>query len=216
MNRVIVPSVFNRRRRNRAVTPKTLRCVAAGAIRARTAGGLVCFNSPNLFIDQETGQMTEIAPGPALQVDGTCSHERDEIIWIDYRDPPGPGSDFWGYRNGGEVYVKHLVSGELTRLTHDSPNSPRGKTYPAIGKELAVWKEPLVGKDPNPDSGQFLYAAADDLIVLDRVTGQRCRIHSDLVKYFTHMVVRGRWVYGNMGYVVGIDVDDPAIGCVPE
>jgi hypothetical protein len=178
--------------------------------------GLVCFNSPNLFIDQETGQMTEIAPGPALQVDGTCSHERDEIIWIDYRDPPGPGSDFMGKRSGGEVYMKHLVSGELARLTHDSPDAPTAKAYPAVGKELAVWKHASKQYDQNPEWSQDVYAVTQDLMVLDRVTGQRCRIHSDLVKYFTHMVVRGRWVYGNMGYVVGIDVDDPAIGCVPE
>lgn len=181
-----------------------------------TPTGLVCFNSPNYFIDQDTGETTSIDDGGALEIDGTCAHERDEIIWIDYRDPPGPGSSYWGYRNGGEVYVKHLTSGELTRLTHDSPDSPRGKTYPAVGKELAVWKEVAIGKDPNPDSGQFLYAAADDLIVLDRKTGERCRIHSDLVKYFTHMVVVDRWVYGSMGYVVGIDVDHPAIGCVKD
>ena len=40
--------------------------------------------------------------------------------------------------------------------------------------------------------------------------------YSGLVKYFTHRVVVDRWVYGSMGYVVGIDVDHPAIGCVKE
>jgi hypothetical protein len=177
--------------------------------------GLVCMNSPNLFIDQETGEMTTIAPGAGLQVDATCSHERDEITWVDYRDPPGTDPSEGG-RNGGEVYMKDLVSGELTRLTHDSPDSPEAKAYPAVGKELAVWKAVAEGFERNPSWAQEVYGVTQDLMVLDRKTGQRCRIHSDIVKYFTHMVVRGRTVYGNIGHVVGIDVDDPAIGCVPE
>lgn len=181
-----------------------------------TPNGLVCFNSPNYFIDQETGEMTAIAAGDGLQIDGTCSYERDEIIWIDYRDPPGPGSSYWGHRSGGEVYTANLGSGEVTRLTHDSPDAPQAKAYPAVGHELAVWKGVSEGLDLNPEWGQDVYAVTQDLIVLDRSTGTRCRIHSDLVKYFTHMVVVGRWVYGSMGYVVGIDVDNPAIGCVKE
>jgi hypothetical protein len=127
----------------------------------------------------------------------------------------------WFSRNGGEVYMKDLAQGEVRRLTHDSPDSPRGKTRPAIGDELAVWREGWAGEPLNPPTAQELYALHVALVVLDLKTSKRCRVQSETVKDFRFMSVYGREVFG-MGTtpqgtrLVAIDIDHPAIGCKAE
>jgi hypothetical protein len=204
----------------RVLAPGSFACADICA----TDAALLCCDADRgqfLSIDVETGAATGLDPTAELQVDGACSPARTKAIWVDYRDPPGPGSDVWFSRNGGEVYMKDLAQGEVRRLTHDSPDSPRGKTRPAIGDELAVWREGWAGEPLNPPTAQELYALHVALVVLDLKTSKRCRVQSETVKDFRFMSVYGREVFG-MGTtpqgtrLVAIDIDHPAIGCKAE
>ena len=146
-----------------------------------TENAVICsdFDSgQNFRIDQETGDVTPVDFGGALQLDGYCSPDAQRLIWVDYRDPPGPGSTAYFKRTGGEIYMRDLVGNTTTRLTFDSPDQPRGKTFPAIGSKYAVWNEPPE-PDVNPPTGQDLYASSTNLVRLELATGKKCRLTPD-------------------------------------
>jgi hypothetical protein len=166
-----------------------------------------------LRIDQETGEETTLDDGGALQVDSNCSPDRRRVAWVDYRDPPGPGSTYDFHRNGGEIYMKDLESNVTTRLTFDSPNDPRGKYGPAVDGDTVVWMEPCPTCDPNPQSMQAL-AASTTLVRFDLAIGKKCRTEMVIGSPSLH----GRHLYGywldkseNETRLVDIDLDDPGI-----
>lgn len=54
-------------------------------------------------VDLDTGKAGYLDYGGALQLEGFCSPDRTEFVWIDYRDPPGRNSTYEFSRSGGEV-----------------------------------------------------------------------------------------------------------------
>jgi hypothetical protein len=165
--------------------------------------------------DPEDPKPVLLDDGGALQTQGYLSIDGTRLAWIDYRDPPGQGSTYDAGRNGGEVYMHDFTTSKTTRLTFDSPNNPRGKVFPAVGADRAVWTEPPAGKPQNPSSVDELYGISTTLAVLDLQTGSRCR--SKLEHHVAPKTVDGHHVYAagldpstQKQWVFDIDLDDPA------
>lgn len=196
----------------RVLSPNVFSCYGLCA----TATALICGQVAEriLRIDQETGEETVLDDGGALQVDSNCSPDRGRVVWVDYRDPPGPGSTYDFHRNGGEIYMKDLETNETTRLTFDSPESPRGKSGPAIDGDTVVWMEPCPTCDPNPETtGELMHSTT--LARLDLATGRKCRKE---IPGSGHFSLHGHHLYGywldkanNQRRLVDIDLDDPGI-----
>lgn len=171
------------------------------------------------FFDQETGKVsyTDADGEWALQVDATCAASRKQITWVDYRDPPGPGSNYDFTRRGGEVYVKDLVSGKVERVTFDSPSNPRAKAHPVVDGTRFVWLEQSPELDPNPETAQELYAGAGALVRYDTATGERCRMPFGALQYVRPYALLGNRLYGawpdeqiNEPRLVEVDLDHPS------
>jgi hypothetical protein len=167
------------------------------------------------LIDQDTGMHALVDDGGAMQLQSGCSPDRQKVAWIDFRDPPGRTSTYFGARVGGEVYMRELASGQTRRLTHDSPASPVTKGWAAVGDDLAFWIEPCETCEKNFEFQQTFYAAATTLVKLDLVSGRRCRL--EMTPYGGYMSVHGHHLYAyhphldrNL-YLVDVDVDHPAI-----
>ena len=152
-------------------------------------------------VNPDTSKVTMIAPTPALQVDGVCSPDKTRFVWVDYRDPPGPSSTYDGQRTGGEVYFYDLTTNELTRVTHDSPDNPTAKSYPAIEGDTVVWEEAGSSHSQNPEWAQDIYYWLKPALVwYDLKTKKRCK--TDALHVVRPSVIRGK-VYG--AYVVPYD-----------
>ncbi len=89
-------------------------------------------------VDIETGIVTQLAPGPGRQVEGSCSPDGTRCVWVDYRDPPGLTDAGWF---GGEIYLLDRRTHTLRRLTFDSPGTPRLKFRSAVEGDLITWLE---------------------------------------------------------------------------
>jgi hypothetical protein len=193
---------------------------ACGAYWA-TETGVICAGGELATIDPETNTYSVIDSGGELQTDSNISPDRQKLVWVDYRDPPGPGSTGLFKRNGGEIYLRDLSAGTTKRLTFDSPDNPRGKIQPAVGTDVVVWNEvPLSQADLNPTDGQVLYAAADALAKLDLTTGERCQYDAgqNPIPLFGYKSVHGHHAYGQWfdlptqkTWLVDLDLDDPAL-----
>lgn len=181
-----------------------------------TENVLICESGKIYVIDPELPELKakkKLDDGTELQVDGSCSPDRQQYTWIDYRDPPGPGSDFAFTRKGGEVYVHYFAKDETRRATFDSPGEPRAKVYPGVGDGLLVWNEaPLGAADPSPEDWGSYYGVSDALATLDLATGKRCQLATTL--RLGHKSVHGRHVYAewldkgeNQVRLVDIDLD---------
>jgi hypothetical protein len=158
-----------------------------------TATRVLCDDGVILTIDPDTGASKFLDYGGEWQTHGTCSPGRTQYAWVDYRDPPGPGSTDFN-RSGGEVYVHDLKTGKTKRVTFDSPSSPRGKVYPAIDGDWVVWNEPGDSEDANPQTNAALLGAGA-LVKFDMKTGQRCRLTSRPMRLWFKSL-HGTHVYG--------------------
>lgn len=159
--------------------------------------------------------MKRIDDGTELQFDGSGSADRKQYAWVDYRDPPGPGSHAFSTRKGGEVYFHDFTTGKTRRATFDSPDKPRAKVYPGIGDGLAVWNEPPLGAaNPNPENFDSYYGGSTALATLDLATGKRCQLPDVNFGILFNKSVHGRHVYAGWfdkktvkTYLVDIDLD---------
>ena len=186
-----------------------------------TEGLLVCENGKIYLLDPELPEMNgkkKLDDGKELQVDGSCAADRKQYAWIDYRDPPGPGSNFDFTRKGGEVYFHDFTTKKTRRGTFDSPDKPRAKVYPGIGDGLVVWNEPPLGAaDPSPEDWGSYYGGSTALATLDLATGKRCQLPDvNFGSTLAYKSVHGRHVYGRWfdkktvkTYLVDIDLDYP-------
>ncbi|MBX3127876.1 MAG: hypothetical protein KF718_14230 [Polyangiaceae bacterium] len=178
---------------------------------------VLCDNGRIYTIDPDTGELKHLDYGAAWQTDGACSPGRTQYAWVDYRDPPGPGSG-WLQRSGGEIYVHDLAKKKTTRVTFDSPGEPRGKVYPAIAGKWVVWSEPPDGVDANPDTLSSLQYSSTTLGSLDLSTGQRCRLTTDAAGPLGFKSLHGRVLYAswldkiaNEKRLVALELDHPAL-----
>ncbi len=183
-----------------------------------TQTALICDSGKIYVIDPESAEMNmqKIDNGTELQFDGSGSADRKQYVWIDYRDPPGPGSHAFSTRKGGEVYFHDFTTGKTRRGTFDSPDKPRAKVYPGIGDGLVVWNEPPLGAtDPSPEDWGSYYGGSTALATLDLATGERCQLPDvNLGSTLAYKSVHGRHVYGRWfdkktvkTYLVDIDLD---------
>ncbi len=183
-----------------------------------TDSGLLCEDGKIYFLQPDTGpngSVTYVDNGGEMQVDGQCSPDRKRYAWVDFRDPPGPGSTYDFGRNGGEIYMRDLALGKTVRLTFDSPASPRGKIHPAVGDDLAVWSEPDDGAPQNPPDLQTLFQVSDTLAKVDLKTGERCRLQSG-PGYISYKSLVGHHMYALLdrpeGWrLIDLDLDDPGL-----
>ncbi|RYZ16173.1 MAG: hypothetical protein EOO70_05135 [Myxococcaceae bacterium] len=137
--------------------------------------GLLCSTGQVIVIDQETGQTRALDPTSALQMDGAASNDRSQVVWIDYRDPPGPTGTADALR-GGEVYLHTLGTGETRRLTFDSPKTPRLKMQPYVDGDWVVWSEMPEDLPPTTEWASAFYGSANRLVRLSLTSGQKCRL----------------------------------------
>jgi hypothetical protein len=161
-----------------------------------TASGVVCgsvYTRRILRVDTDSGLETPLDDGGALQVDLAASPDRTQVVWVDYRDPPGASSSYDGQRSAGEIYLHDIPAGSTERVTLDSSSIPRGKVRPSVDGDLVIWLEPCSSCDPNPKSTQELYAS-EVLVRFDRKTNQRCRLEKMPLQ--SRLALRGHKVYG--------------------
>ncbi len=170
---------------------------------------------PDTAHDGGFAESEMLYPGPELQTHGNGSPDHSRYVWVDYRDPPGPGSDNFYDRSGGEIYMHDFNTKKNYRLTFDSPGTPRGKWRPTVTGDLVVWDEvPNSSGTPNPQTYQGLAAGVTALATLDLKTGERCQVANAALG--GPMSVHGRHVYGgwldkaaNETRLVDIDLDYP-------
>lgn len=137
--------------------------------------GLLCSTGQVVLIDQDSGAFLPLDPTPSLQMDGAASNDRSQVVWIDYRDPPGPTSSTDALR-GGEVYLHTFATHETRRLTFDSPSAPRLKRQPFVDGDWVVWTEMPEDKPATVEWASAFYGAADRLVRLEISTGKKCRL----------------------------------------
>ena len=182
-----------------------------------TDSAVLCDAGRIKSIDPDSGKQTYLDYGGAWQTHGVCSPARTQYVWIDYRDPPGPGSTEFN-RSGGEVYTHNLATNKTLRITFDSPAAPRGKVHPAVDGNWVVWNEPSDGKPPNPDSLSELKSASKTLAKFDMKTGKRCRLTSRLI-YLGYKSLHGTHLYGTWldnqpggeAWLVDLDLEHPSL-----
>jgi hypothetical protein len=160
-----------------------------------------------------------IDDGGAMQIESGCSPGGERMVWVDYRDPPGPESTRSGRRAGGEIYMYDAASDTTSRLTHDLPARSVPKTRPTVGTDLAVWRETCATCPETYQFAQEFYALARDLIKYDLETGERCRF-SD-IRFGGWMSLHGHHLYAYWTddleqYLVDLDLDSPEIPWVCE
>lgn len=166
-------------------------------------------------VDLDTGKVSYLDYGGAIQLEGFCSPDRTEFVWIDYRDPPGQNSDDMFQRSGGEVYLRDLAAHKTRRITYDSPASPHGKIYPAADGHFVYWNQPPDGPNQNPNQAQDLYYLATTLVRFDVSTGKKCELANAPMGY--------KAAYGSQlvhtwldkatddPYIVVTNLDDPGL-----
>lgn len=179
---------------------------------------IVCDAGRIKRIDALTGEHTFIDNGGAWQTHGTCSPGRAKYVWVDYRDPPGPGSTEFG-RSGGEIYVHDLSTKTTKRVTFDSPGAPRGKVYPAVDGDLIVWNEPGIGDPADPNTLTKLHVASNWIAKFDMKTGKRCQMTSRKF-YVAFKSLHGTHLYGTWfdsskpggdTWLIDLDLEHPSL-----
>ncbi len=187
------------------------------------AGAIYYGNGCIYRVDQETFAVEKVDDGGAGQFDPACSPDHQRIVWVDFRDPPGPVSGRLGPRIGGELYVHEFATRETKRLTFDSPTNPITKSAPAISDDVAVWHEPCATCEKNFEEYQNWLGSPKAIVRLELDTQRRCRfeMRGPVGQYSSlqgHRL-RTHWLdpaYGGEQYLVEINLDDPAIPWVCE
>ncbi len=186
-----------------------------------TQGAIYCVNTKTGLvdrIDEETGELTHLNNGGALQVEGGCSPDRKKIVWVDYR-PPGEPSGFDGFRGTSEIYLHDIPSGQTERLTFDSPENGTAKTLAAVGTDWVVWLEPCATCPKSYQTAGELYRAVSRHVRLDLNTRQKCYL--DGLRAGAYPSLHGHHLYGNWSdgkdrYLVDLDLDHPELEWVCE
>ncbi|MCB9585282.1 MAG: hypothetical protein H6718_07785 [Polyangiaceae bacterium] len=169
-------------------------------------------------IDEETGELTHIDDGGALQVEGACSPDRKKIVWVDHRGA-GQASSYDGFRGEAEIYLHDIPSGTTKRVTSDSPDNGIAKTFAAVGTDWVVWHEPCGTCAKTFGQAGELYYAATRLVRMDLNTNQRCHLDDFHVGDYSSLHghhLYGYWNDGKNKYLVDVDLDDPALNWVCE
>jgi hypothetical protein len=185
-------------------------------------GKIICADNGTTRIervDPETLSRTLVDDGGAMQIESGCSPDGERVVWVDFRDPPGPESTLSGRRVGGEIYMHEAATGDIRRLTNDLPQRSIPKTRPAVGTDLAVWREAREDCGEDFEFSQDFYACASVLVKYELETGRRCR-RTD-VAYGGWMSVHGHSLYAywsdtNERYLVEVDLDDDGIPWICE
>jgi len=167
--------------------------------------------------DPVTGALEVLGPSKALQTDGVCSADKRFFTWVDFRDPPGPASTYDGTRTGGEVYLYDLLTKDLKRVTHDSPDHPKAKTFPAVEGKTVVWRQMASTLDQNPEWAQDIYMADGALWRHDLDTGKTC--YSDTLNIGSPALIGGKFYAKRVNdpngtggsWIIEVDLDHPAI-----
>jgi hypothetical protein len=185
-----------------------------------SGGSIYCNLGKAYRLDPETLEGVAISPSTAAQISGACTADRKRFVWVDFRDPPGPGSHSAGPRVGGEVYTYEFATGETKRLTFDSPDAPVTKDYAAIGDDVAVWIEACATCPKSFPNESAWIATPKAFVRLDLATKKRCRYEMERTGAFLHVYGRHLYTYWNDAttglYVIDIDMDDPAVPWVCE
>ncbi|MBX3185258.1 MAG: hypothetical protein KIT72_08365 [Polyangiaceae bacterium] len=169
-------------------------------------------------IDEETGELTHLDDGGALQVEGGCSPDRQKIVWVDHR-PPAEPSSYHGFRGPGEIYVHDIPSGKTERVTFDSPARGKAKTFAAVGTDWVTWLEPCDTCEQSYLTAGAMYRAATRRARLDLTTGQKCYLDRFVAGGYSTLHghhLYGYWTDGIDKYVVDVDLDHPELDWVCE
>ncbi|MBX3185000.1 MAG: hypothetical protein KF915_20425 [Polyangiaceae bacterium] len=166
-------------------------------------------------IDEETGELTHLDDGGALQVAGGCSPDRKKIVWVDHR-PPGEPSGYMGYRGAAEIYLHDIPTGKTERLTFDSPANGVAKINAVVGTDWVMWREPCPTCAKTYPTASGLDYAATRHVRLDLATRKKCTREGFQIGYPSlhghHLY--GYWSDGTHMYLVDLDLDHPNIGWV--
>ncbi len=186
-----------------------------------TNGAIYCVNANTGRvdrIDEETGELTHLDDGGALQVEGACSPDRKKIVWVDHR-PPGQASGYLGFRGAAEIYLHDIPAGTTKRLTFDSPDNGIAKTFAAVGTDWVVWREPCATCDRTFQTAGALYYAASRHVRLDLNTNKKCYLDGIVAGDYSSLHghhLYGYWNDGKNMYLVDVDLDDPGLNWVCE
>ncbi|MFO0561313.1 MAG: hypothetical protein U0269_25065 [Polyangiales bacterium] len=88
-----------------------------------------------------------------LSADGPATHQwsafirGDYVVWMDQRDTPGASE---AAPNNPEVYLLHLPTRTLRRITNDPPERPAGQGYPSLAGDWVLWSDFRNAREPNP------------------------------------------------------------------
>lgn len=186
-----------------------------------TDGAIYCVNNNTGRvdrIDEETGVLTHVDDGGALQVEGACSPDRKKIVWVDHR-PPGQASSYHGFRGAAEIYLHDTANQTTERLTFDSPDNGIAKTDATVGSDWVLWREPCPTCDRTFETAGALYSAATRHVRLDLSTRKRCHLDGLVAGHYPSLHghhLYGYWNDGKNMYLVDVDLDDPGLNWVCE
>lgn len=184
-----------------------------------TNGAIYCVNTNSGRvdrIDEETGALTHLDDGGALQVEGACSPDRKKMVWVDHR-PPGQASGYLGFRGAAEIYLHDIPSNTTKRLTFDSPDNGTAKTFATVGTDWVMWREPCATCDRTFETSGALYSAATRHVRLDLNTNQKCHLDGLVAGDYSSLHghhLYGYWNDGKDMYLVDVDLDDPGLNWV--
>jgi len=105
----------------------------------------------------------------------------------------------------------------LKRVTHDSPDHPKAKTFPAAEGKTVVWRQMASTLDQNPEWAQEIYTAPGATWKRDLDTGKTC--YSDTLNIGDPALIGGKlyakYLNGPNGaggvWLIEINLDHPAI-----
>jgi hypothetical protein len=124
-----------------------------GSLKASSGGGCIILEGASNglatcagegfvdLIDFDKGTTSKLGSSKYQDIAGSISPDGKAAAWIDTRDPGLEGAiTTYLDPNGGEVYVKQLLSGKETRVTWDSPQTPIIKSFPRLVGGTLVWQ----------------------------------------------------------------------------
>jgi hypothetical protein len=169
----------------------------------------------NIVFDAESGKESSLANAKALQDWGSHSPNRQKIVWVDYRDPPGTNSNY-DQRSGGEIYTYDTLSKQVERVTFDSPASPVAKITTAISDDgnIITWNQQCPTCDQNPEKVSEIYLSKS-IVLLDKTKQRRCILTQSPL--LISRVIFDRKLYGyifgknSTKWIIELDIDHPDV-----